>query len=82
LALVSHFIVDVAESDLSNLLLERIPEAAVDRNPGLIDWSPRGKHAYRFSLKRWVSATVACSRIPVRFRHAGRGLGKRGDVGA
>ena len=64
---------------VSDLLLQRVPEAAVDRHPGLINWLPRGKHAYRFSLERWVSATVACSRIPVRFRHVEEG--KRRDVG-
>jgi hypothetical protein len=42
LALVAHFIIDVAKSDLPYLLLQGVPKAAVDGYPGLIDRLPWG----------------------------------------
>ena len=42
MALIPHFIVDVAESDLSDLIPEPAPKTASERNARLIDGLPRG----------------------------------------
>ena len=44
LPLVPHFVVNVAESHLSNLLLQLVPEAAGDGHTGLINRLPGGTH--------------------------------------
>jgi hypothetical protein len=43
--LIPHFLVDVAKSDLSYLLLQLIPKAAGNKNLRLIERLPWGKHA-------------------------------------
>ena len=42
--LVPHFLVDVAKSDLSYLLLQFIPKAVGEKNLRLIERLPRGEH--------------------------------------
>ena len=50
-ALVPHFIVNVAESDLPYLLLELSPEAAGNGNARLIERLPRGKHSLKVVVR-------------------------------
>ena len=44
MALIPHLIVNVAESDLSDLLLQLSPEAAGNGNARLVERLPGGKH--------------------------------------